>query len=211
MPRFFRTPALLPWLFPGVLWQKPAQEKILYLTFDDGPIPQVTEFVLEQLRQYGAKATFFCVGDNLRRHPHIARAALAQEHVLGNHTFHHVKAWRLSPKDYLREAAECQAALAEVAGEVGQKKLFRPPHGQLTGRHLRMLTPEYQVVMWSSLSYDFDARLSPEECLRKTVAASGPGSIVVLHDSLKAERNLRYVLPRLLAHFAALGYSFQTL
>lgn len=211
MPRFFKTPFPLTWLFPGALWQKKVQEKVLYLTFDDGPIPEVTEFVLEQLGQYQAKATFFCVGDNVRRNPSITRAVMANGHLLANHTFHHVKAWQHSPPSYIEEVRQCQAALEEVTGARTAKKLFRPPYGQLTWRHLRTLKNEFQVVMWSVLSYDFDQTLDPEESLRKTISGCKPGSIIVMHDSLKAEKTLRYVLPRFLKHFNSLGYSFQTL
>ncbi len=184
-------------------------DKTIFLTFDDGPIPGVTPFVLEQLAAYGAKATFFCVGENLERHPAIARQILAQGHLLANHTHQHVKAWKMAPEQYLAQADRCQAALERV-GATG-KKLFRPPHGQLTRSHLRILSAKYQVVMWSSLTYDFDATLRPEACLRKALTVTKPGAIVVMHDSLKAERNLRYVLPRLLRHFSALGYAFKTL
>ncbi|MFC6999461.1 polysaccharide deacetylase family protein [Rufibacter roseus] len=211
MPRFFKTPSVLTWAFPGVVWKKKMREKTLFLTFDDGPIPEVTPFVLDQLQQYNAKATFFCVGDNVQRHPAIAQQVLEQGHLLANHTFHHVKAWQHSPQKYFAEVEQCQAALESIVGSAPDKKLFRPPHGQLTWGHLRKLKHKYQVVMWSSLSYDFDASLAPEESLQKTIAVSGPGSIVVMHDSLKAEKTLKYVLPRFLEYFSALGYSFKTL
>ncbi|WP_227006233.1 polysaccharide deacetylase family protein [Rufibacter latericius] len=198
-------------LYRKVWWKRPANEKTIYLTFDDGPIPEVTPFVLEQLAAFNAKATFFCVGENLERHPSLAQQALAQGHVLANHTHQHVKAWKLTPEEYRQQVEECQGALQKIRAEKGLKKLFRPPHGQLTWRHLRMLEPEYQVVMWSTLTYDFDQTLSPEKCLAKAIAVTGPGSVVVFHDSLKAERNLRYVLPRLLRHFSALGFAFKPL
>ncbi|MBC3542305.1 polysaccharide deacetylase family protein [Rufibacter sediminis] len=209
--RFHKTPPVLPWLFRKAWWKRPVSDKILFLTFDDGPIPEVTPFVLEQLAQYNAKATFFCVGENLERYPDLAREAKAQGHQLANHTHQHVKAWKVSPAEYRQQVERCQAALEKVGSGADGPKFFRPPHGQLTWRHLRMLEPEYQVVMWSTLTYDFDASLYPEECLAKAIAVTKPGSVVVLHDSLKAERNLRYVLPRLLRHFSDLGYVFKTL
>jgi peptidoglycan-N-acetylglucosamine deacetylase len=209
--RFFKTPFFLPWLFPKVWWRKEVEEKTIFLTFDDGPIPQVTPFVLEQLAAFQAKATFFCVGENLERHPEIATQAVQQGHVLGNHTHQHVKAFTLSPEAYLAQVTQCQNVLNTLEKTGASNKLFRPPHGQLTWRHLRKLQKEYQLVMWSSLAYDFDQTLSPEACLRNTIVSIQPGAVVVLHDSLKAERNLRYVLPRLLDHFSNLGYRFQTL
>lgn len=210
MFRFHQVPALLPFLFPKVWWKRPVRDKTIFLTFDDGPIPEVTEFVLAQLHQYAAKATFFCVGENVERYRGIAQQIAAAGHVLANHTYHHVKAWQYAPETYLQEVAHCQEVLQTTIGS-SKKPLFRPPHGQLTRAHLRMLIPTYQVVMWSSLTYDFDHTLLPEACLRKAISVIKPGSIVVMHDSLKAERNLRYVLPRLLRHFSDLGYSFQTL
>ncbi|WP_210489157.1 polysaccharide deacetylase family protein [Rufibacter aurantiacus] len=211
MLRFYRTPPVLPWLFPKVWWRRPVSGKTIFLTFDDGPIPEVTPFVLEQLAAFNAKATFFCVGENLERHPEIAQEVLAQGHVLANHTQQHVKAWNYTPAAYRDQVVLCQAVLEKIGPKPVGKKLFRPPHGQLTWRHLRMLAPEYQVVMWSTLTYDFDASLAPEKCLDKAISITGPGSVVVMHDSLKAERNLRFVLPRLLRHFSGLGYSFKTL
>ncbi|RNI28397.1 polysaccharide deacetylase family protein [Rufibacter immobilis] len=211
MLRFHRTPPVLPWLFPKVWWRRPVQDKTIFLTFDDGPIPEVTPFVLQQLAQHQAKATFFCVGENLVRHPEIARQVLAQGHLLANHTHQHVKAWKTSPQAYLQQVHQCQAELEKVGRNLSDKKLFRPPHGQLTRQHVRILSPEYQIVMWSALTYDFDATLSPEKCLAKALEIIKPGAVVVLHDSLKAERNLRFVLPRLLHHFSGLGYAFKTL
>ncbi len=209
--RFFKTPALFSWIFRKIWWRKDKTEKTLYLTFDDGPIPDVTDFVLEELARYQAKATFFCVGENVIRHPAIAQKIKAHSHALGNHTHHHVKAWQTSLGKYLQEVEQCQQALEKAFGPSPQKKFFRPPHGQLTFSLLQKLNATYQVVMWSSLSYDFDATIAPEECLRRTISATKPGSIVVFHDSLKAERNLRFVLPRFLAHFSGLGYSFKHL
>jgi peptidoglycan-N-acetylglucosamine deacetylase len=208
--RFFRTPRLLQYLLPGFTWRGPNREQVIYLTFDDGPIPEVTDFVLETLAQYQAKATFFCVGDNIRKHPDIARRVAGAGHRLGNHTFNHLKGWQTALPDYLHNVALCEAALHPlVNGE--QPKLFRPPHGHLRHDQFRRLKELYQVVMWDVVTYDFDARLAEEACLAKAILYTGPGSIVVFHDSLKARRNLCYVLPRFLAHFAGLGYRFETL
>ncbi|GGK81974.1 polysaccharide deacetylase family protein [Rufibacter glacialis] len=211
MIRFHQRPPVLPWFLPKVWWDRAGAEKTLYLTFDDGPIPEVTPFVLEQLALFGAQATFFCVGENLERHAAVAKQALAQGHRLANHTQQHVKAWHLSPEAYLEQVAQCQAVLKELGAETAGPKLFRPPYGQMTPWHLRLLQPAYQVVMWNMLTYDFDETLSPETCLRKAVSFCKPGSVVVFHDSLKAEKNLRYVLPRLLRHFSDQGFSFKTL
>jgi peptidoglycan/xylan/chitin deacetylase (PgdA/CDA1 family) len=231
-----RPPAWLRPLFPGTEWRGapagPTGRPRLYLTFDDGPIPEETPWVLEQLAAFGAHATFFCVGDNLLRHPEIARAALAAGHCLGNHTQHHRSAWRTPRTDYLAGVAECQQVLREevkwVGGEKEQsvasaasltsplftsspKPLFRPPYGRLTWPVLRALRPHYRLIMWSLLTRDYDPALAPERALRLALAATRPGDIVVLHDSRKASRSLRFLLPRLLAHYAELGYEFAAL
>jgi len=226
-------------VFPGTEWRGapagPSGPPRLYLTFDDGPIPEETPWVLEQLAAFRAQATFFCVGDNLVRHPEIARAALVAGHRLGNHTQHHRSAWNTPRADYLAGVAECQQQLEElfkVRGQEGRRvggegittpelavatipsypqKLFRPPYGRLTWPVLRALRPEYRIIMWSLLTRDYDPDLAPERALRLTLAATRPGDIVVLHDSRKASRSLRFLLPRLLAHYSELGYEFAAL
>lgn len=209
-----RPSRLLRPLLPGAEWTGPVASSgdrpTLYLTFDDGPIPEQTPWVLEQLAAYQAKATFFCVGQNLVRYPEIARQALAAGHRLGNHTQHHRSAWISSRADYLADVAACAQELAPLL-PAGQKPLFRPPYGRLTWPLLLALRPTYRVVLWSVLTRDYDADLAPEDCLRLALAAARPGDILVFHDSHKAARNLRFVLPQLLAHFAAAGYTFRAL
>ncbi|AMR25699.1 hypothetical protein A0257_00420 [Hymenobacter psoromatis] len=233
-----RPPAWLHPLFPGSEWRGapvgPTGAPRLYLTFDDGPIPDETPWVLEQLAAYQAPATFFCVGDNLARHPDIARAALAAGHRLGNHTQHHRSAWNTPRAAYLAGVAECEQVLDELGlgacsvlgGDKAaenlnpkhqapstkpQNPLFRPPYGRLTWPVLRALRGQYRIIMWSLLTRDYDPALPPETALRLTLAATRPGDIVVLHDSRKASRSLRFLLPRLLAHFSELGYEFALL
>jgi peptidoglycan/xylan/chitin deacetylase (PgdA/CDA1 family) len=213
-----RPPKLLHALLPGCEWTGPAATPggapALYLTFDDGPIPEETPWVLNQLAQYDARAAFFCVGENLGRYPGIARAALAAGHRLGNHTHRHRSAWSLSRPAYLAEAEECQRiinqllAKAPEAASVAAAPLFRPPYGRLTWPLLPALQREYRVIMWSVLTRDYDPALSPEDCLRYTLAAVRPGDVLVFHDSRKASARLRFVLPRVLAHFAERGFQF---
>jgi peptidoglycan/xylan/chitin deacetylase (PgdA/CDA1 family) len=213
-----RPPKLLHALLPGCEWTATptvASTPVIYLTFDDGPIPDETPWVLEQLAQFEARATFFCVGDNVAHYPAIARAALAAGHRLGNHTYHHVSAWKAAPAEYLTEVQQGQQVLAETAftstDNAPPLPLFRPPYGRLTRSLIRELTPDYRIIMWSVLTRDYDPGLAPEKCLRLALAAIRPGDIVVFHDSRKASARLRYVLPRLLAHFAERGFRFETL
>lgn len=215
-----RPPRLLHALLPGCEWtgprHTPAGAPVIYLTFDDGPIPEETPWVLEQLALFQAKATFFCVGQNLERYPEIARAALAAGHRLGNHTHFHRSAWATSRPDYLAGVAECQVLINElVRGQQGvgnqHGMLFRPPHGRLTWPLVQALKPDFRLVMWSVLTRDYDPNLSPEDCLRFALAAVRPGDILVFHDSRKASARLRFVLPRLLAHFVEQGFQFLAL
>ncbi|MBB4601199.1 peptidoglycan/xylan/chitin deacetylase (PgdA/CDA1 family) [Hymenobacter luteus] len=205
-----RMPGLVQQLFPDCLWQMPATAPpTLYLTFDDGPIPEETPFVVEQLAKYGAKGTFFCVGDNLRRHPEVARLVLEQGHRLANHTYHHISGWSHSRAHYLQDVARCQELLRELQPEA--RPLLRPPYGRITPGLARELNRTHQIVMWDMLTCDYDREFAPEACLATAIRLSRPGSIVVFHDSLKASPNLRYVLPRYLAHFAERGYRFERL
>ncbi|MGV3585531.1 MAG: polysaccharide deacetylase family protein [Adhaeribacter sp.] len=208
--RLFSTPWLVKTLLPGLTWHRPTSEKIIYLTFDDGPVPEFTPFVLDQLQQFQAQATFFCVGDNLRKYPDLARQTAAAGHSLANHTYHHLKGWQTPSAAYLANIEQCQQELEKII-PAKKNKLFRPPYGKLTPQQYYSLKSDYQIVMWDVLAYDFDKSLTQEACLSKTIKNTKPGSIVVFHDSQKASRNMQYVLPRLLAHFTALGYRFSAL
>lgn len=208
---FFRNPFFLPWLYPGLLWRLPAAEKKLYLTFDDGPVPGPTEFVLDELARVGAKATFFCIGDNVRKHPAVYERVLAEGHAVGNHTFNHLSGWKTATPDYINNVRLCDEVLqGAVQGMPKKATLFRPPYGRITRKQISALA-SYRIVMWDVLTNDYAQSLQPSDCLRGSIAASRHGSIVVFHDSLKAEKNLRYVLPRYLDHFNAHGFTFHSL
>lgn len=198
-----KTPVFLQFLMPSFTWKIKTGQKKLFLTFDDGPIPEVTPWVLDTLAEYNARATFFCVGDNVRKHPAVFQRMLEEGHALGNHTFNHLNGWKTPTPDYLKNVEQCDALI--------KSRLFRPPYGKLNWSQMKALKKKYQLVMWDVLSGDFSPALAPEKCLQYVTKHAGPGSVVVMHDSLKAERTLRYLLPQTLAHFAAQGYRFEGL
>jgi peptidoglycan-N-acetylglucosamine deacetylase len=198
-----RTPRLIQNLMPAYTWRVPTDEKIIYLSFDDGPIPDVTPWVLDTLKQYNAKATFFCVGDNVKKHPSVFQHILADGHAVGNHTFNHLSGWDTENIAYFHNIRHC--------ARVVKSALFRPPYGRLTPKQTQFLARHYQIVMWDVLSGDFDTTISEEACLQNVLAGTRRGSIVVFHDSLKAADNMMYALPRVLSHFAARGYRFESL
>jgi peptidoglycan/xylan/chitin deacetylase (PgdA/CDA1 family) len=201
-----KSPFFLKWYYPSLIWNKARSEKAIYLTFDDGPIPDVTDFVLKTLQDYDAKGTFFCIGDNIRKHPEVYDRLIAAGHRIGNHTFNHLKGWKTEDEAYLENFEQCQALTAT--------KLFRPPYGRIKKSQARAIKekhPEMNIIMWDVLSGDFDTKLAPEKCFDNVVRHTGNGSIIVFHDSLKAFDRLQYALPRTLAFFKERGFAFRTL
>ena len=199
-----KTPRVIQKMFPNFHWNVESKDSpVLYLTFDDGPIPEVTPWIQEQLAAYDAKATFFCVGDNARRYPKLMQATIDAGHTVGNHTMHHLDGWQTDKLPYFHDIRHCAKY---VPGS-----LFRPPYGRLKPSQAQFLQRHYQVVMWDVLSGDFDQSLSAEDCYQNVVRNARPGSIVVFHDSLKAKSKVRETLPRVLAHYAELGYRFAAL
>jgi peptidoglycan-N-acetylglucosamine deacetylase len=202
-----RTPFFLPWIYPKLTWRIPTEEKELYLTFDDGPVHGPTEFVLETLRQYSAKATFFCIGDNVRKHPGVFKKIVEDGHAIGNHTFNHLNGWKTANTSYFENIKQCDDLFRQNAV---RSKLFRPPYGRITGKQIKFLG-DYTIVMWDVLSVDYLKSLSAEACLQNTLRATRSGSIIVFHDSYKAEKNMTHALPRFLEHFNDKGFSFKVL
>lgn len=201
-----RTPFFFPWLYPGLTWRIPDAKKKLFLTFDDGPVPGPTEFVIDTLASANVRGTFFCIGDNIRKYPGVYRSLLAQGHRVGNHTFNHLNGWRTSTEHYLQNVRACGDVMTDFI-EGQRQPLFRPPYGRITRAQINSLS-QFRIVMWDVLTMDYRRTLSPERCLRKTIGAARDGSIVVFHDSHKAEKNLLYVLPRFIDHYKSLGYEF---
>ena len=186
----FETPSIVKWIYPSLTWQMPDDGHSVYLTFDDGPHPEITPQVLSQLEMAKAKASFFCVGENVARYPEVIHQIRSQGHSLGNHTQHHLNGFKTDLETYLADVAACQSLL--------NTRLFRPPYGKISRRQLQALVQDYRIIMWSQLSGDFDKELNPEKFIRHLEKRLKPGDIIVLHDSEKAAQNLFYLLPRLL-------------
>jgi peptidoglycan/xylan/chitin deacetylase (PgdA/CDA1 family) len=198
-----KTPQFIQDLFPNFTWRIPGKEKIVYLTFDDGPIPEVTPWVLEQLKAYQAQATFFCVGENIHRHPEVFQQVVDAGHSIGNHTNQHLNGWSVDNLTYFHDIRHC--------ARVVKTSLFRPPYGRMKPKQAQFLQRHYRIVMWDVLSGDFDPNISNEQCLENVISNVHPGSIVVFHDSLKAQEKLEFVLPKVLEHFSQQGYQFHAL
>jgi peptidoglycan/xylan/chitin deacetylase (PgdA/CDA1 family) len=206
--RYYKTPKTLQRVFSSILWKKPQKVPTIYLTFDDGPVPELTPRILEVLKEYKAKATFFCVGDNIQKHSSIFKNLLDEEHSIGNHTYRHLNAWKTDRNTYLQDIQDCQN---EIKKRNGKTKFFRPPYGKLNFYLRTEIQKNYQIVLWDVLSYDFDEQVSRETCLKNTLQNCENGSIIVFHDNIKATRNLIYTLPRLLNHFSEKGFVFDKL
>ena len=199
---FIRTPWVVRKIFSSYIWNLPAKEPVVYITFDDGPHPEITPWVLEQLKKYGVKASFFCIGNNVRQFPEVYRQIIDEGHATGNHTYHHLNGWKTPDRAYLNDIA--------AAAELIPTNLFRPPYGRIKGRQARqlpgLLKKQVKIIMWDVLSADFDRNFSPEECYRNVVDHVRPGSIIVFHDSEKAWPNLVHALPRTLEFLRGNGY-----
>ncbi len=200
---FINTPRWLKRIYPSCTWQINTRQKIIYLSFDDGPHPAATPFVLDELKKYKAKATFFCIGKNVATQPHIYNRIIEEGHAVGNHTFDHLNGWKTNRDLYSENISSAQKLI--------NSNLFRPPYGKITFSQLRCLSRRpnpVKVIMWSVLSADFDRAVSHKNCLNNVLNNTGKGSIVVLHDSEKAFDKLQFVLPKILIHFTDIGYQF---
>lgn len=214
-----KTPEVVKRMFPNYVWDMPSGEKNLYLTFDDGPTPEITEWTLNVLKEFEAKATFFCIGDNIKKYPEIFHKVLEEGHRIGNHTFNHLKGWKTETEYYLENTLKAQQIIDIESDQLGHSKtsllapkLFRPPYGKIKPSQTEVLLEHgYKIIMWDVISYDWDKDISKEQCLEYVISKAKDGSIVVFHDSVKANRNMSYVLPKVLEHFKQLGYTFKSL
>jgi len=202
-----KTPFWLRLIYRSCIWRKTNQERVLYLSFDDGPHPEATPFVLAQLAYFNAKASFFCIGKNVQLYPEIYATIIAAGHVVGNHTQNHMNGWKNNTENYIADIQE--------ATKVIDSNLFRPPYGRISFAQIKALRSDpslpTEIIMWDVLSGDFDTTIKGEQCAQNVIQHAGPGSIIVFHDSAKAMDRLRIALPKVLLHFSNLGYQFKTL
>lgn len=198
-----RLPGFVTSLFADAIWRLDKTRQVVYLTFDDGPIPEVTPWVLDVLRTEGIKATFFCVGENVMRYPDVYQRILDEGHSVGNHTYNHWQGLKKSNRDYLRNI--------EKAGEYIDSNLFRPPYGWLRRAQYRQLSKEYRIIMWDLISCDYDASLSGEQVFRNITDFVRSGSVITFHDSIKAQKNLQMALPDAIRWMKKSGYQFEAI
>ena len=203
----YQFPTWMQRLYRGVTWRRVTHDKCVYLTFDDGAIPEVTPAILDVLAKYGVKATFFVVGDNIRKYPHIYARVIEEGHRVGNHTYHHVKGSKLSLNDYLREVDACELLI-----EQGSARLFRPPYGKMKPAQKRaILERGYEIILWDVLTHDYNPKYTPERMLNIVKKYTRPGSIINFHDSVKSGARTIEVLPQVIEWLQAEGYAIQTL
>jgi len=201
---FVKTPWFLKKYYSSCIWNMPRQEKKIYLTFDDGPHPVATPFVLDELKKYNAKATFFCIGKNVQEHADIYRRILDEGHRVGNHTNNHLNGWKVTDEAYFKNIRE--------AAETIDSDLFRPPYGRISRFQVTGLTKSktpFKIIMWDVLSGDFDQKIHAEKCISNVIKNTKKGSIVVFHDSEKAFEKMKEALPEMLIYFTKLGYHFE--
>lgn len=197
---FVKSPYLLQTFFNSFIWKIHTNEKKIFLTFDDGPHPEITPDVLDILNRYNAKASFFCVGKNIEKHPNIFDQIVANGHTIGNHTYNHINGYKTNTSLYVKNTFK--------NNDIYTTSLFRPPYGRMKRRQISILKKDFCLILWTVLSGDFDKSITKEKCLKNVINSSKEGSIVVFHDSLKAKENVLYALPKVLEHFLNKGYGF---
>ncbi len=212
---FVKTPAILTKIYGKYCWSKAntsKNNKEIFLTFDDGPIPEITSWVLQTLEKHGAKATFFCVGHNIAKYPEVFYQILNKNHSIGNHTFYHKNGWKTATSNYLEDVEKCTLEICAHFSQFNKDLLFRPPYGKIKKKQANaLLNKGYKIVMWDVLSGDFDQKITQETCYNNIVKNVENGSIIVLHDSQKSFENLQYTLPKILKFFSEKNYVFKSL
>lgn len=198
-----KTPVIVSSFPSSLIWKLSRKEKKLYLTFDDGPTTEITNSILEILKKYGARATFFCLGKNILQNPELYNQILRQGHTTGNHTYSHLNGWKTKNSNYYKDI--------EQAATIISSNLFRPPYGKLRTSQILHLKSNFKIIMWEILSGDYSSKISPEKCADNVISNAQAGSIIVFHDSVKAGKNVLFALPRVLEYFSNLGYTFDAI
>ena len=207
-----KTPSCMMRFFSKYTWCFSRDVKEIYLTFDDGPTPEVTQFVLDELKKYNAKATFFCIGKNILNHPDVFKKIKNSKHTIGNHTHNHLNGWATKNKDYIDNFLQCEHIISKTLDKGTKPKLFRPPYGKIKKSQAKsILKKDYRIIMWDVLSADFDVSTSKEQCLRNVLNNTKNGSIIVFHDSVKASEKLKFVLPKVLKELSDIGFVFKAI
>jgi len=196
-----RTPQYIQNIFTDFTWRFSSKSKKLYLTFDDGPIPETTLQILKVLRRYNALATFFCVGENIRKHPDLFNKIIDDGHSVGSHTYNHISGWTTRKENYVKNVKK--------GADISYSSLFRPPYGRIRPSQVKEIKKKYQIIMWDVLSGDFDENVDPETCFNNVLENTEAGSIIVFHDSIKAKAKVDYALPLVLEHYANQGFTFE--
>lgn len=195
--------------FPGFVWHLPGSGKTVHLTFDDGPTPEVTEWVLDVLKQHSVKATFFCIGNNIQKNPEIFQKIIDEGHSIGNHTFNHLNGWKTDNSTYFNNIIATENIIAAGSPHFLNNKLFRPPYGKIKPSQAAEVRKQgYRIIMWDVLSADFDQNITPEKCLKNVVQNTCNGSVIIFHDSVKAYNNLRHALPKAIEYLKEKGFGF---
>ncbi|WP_338377737.1 polysaccharide deacetylase family protein [uncultured Flavobacterium sp.] len=203
-----KVPKIIKKLFYNQVWDIPNNKNKVYLTFDDGPTPEVTEWVLELLSKENIKATFFCIGKNIEKHPEIFKKTIDSGHSIGNHSYNHLQGWKTSSKKYTENVDLCENEIRKL--NTIENNLFRPPYGKIKPIQSRILRKKgFKIIMWDVLSKDYDQSVSPEICLDNVTKNTSQGSIIVFHDSLKAQKNLEYTLPKAITFLKNKGFKFE--
>ncbi|WP_147678472.1 polysaccharide deacetylase family protein [Algibacter pacificus] len=212
-----KIPLVVKKMFPNYIWDIATNEKIIYLTFDDGPTPDITNWILDTLKTYNAKATFFCIGNNVEKYPELFRNIIKNGHAIGNHTQNHVKGWKTKTDDYLSEVAQAEEHIQKEKPQPHSStfkaaKLFRPPYGKITTQQANALMKlGYKIIMWDVLSIDWNRNISEDTCFKNAISKTKNGSIIVFHDSVKASKNMQATLPKVLKYFTDQGFVFKSI
>ncbi|WP_304200672.1 polysaccharide deacetylase family protein [Flavobacterium alvei] len=209
---WIKTKSFIKRLFSNYVWDLPNTQNKIYLTFDDGPTPEITEWVLEELKKHNVKATFFCIGNNIQKHPELFQKVINEGHVIGNHTYDHMNGWKTETKTYLENIRLCEKQIQKSLIENLQSKIFRPPYGKIKTAQAKIVRRlGYKIIMWDVLSADFDQTITPEKCLENVISNVKSGSVIVFHDSIKASHNLKYALPETLNFLKEKGFLFDVI